>query len=59
MGGQKIEAAEAQTWGLIDRIVPEQSLIDTARGLAADTLAATPEHLAAIKRMCGTNQGSR
>lgn len=59
MAGQKIEAAEAQGWGLIDRIVPEQSLIDTARALAADTLAATPDHLAAIKRMCGTNQGAR
>jgi len=51
MAGQKIEADEALTWGLIDRIVPPDNLIETARTLAADVIAAKPGHAAAIKAM--------
>lgn len=51
MGGAKIEAAEAMAWGLIDRIEPAENLIAAARLLAADCLAAKPEHVAAIKMM--------
>ena len=53
MAGQKIEADEALSWGLIDRIVPAEALLDTARALAADVLAAKPGHAAAIKAMLG------
>lgn len=53
MAGQKIEADEALSWGLIDRIVPAEALMDTARALAADVLAAKPGHAAAIKAMLG------
>ena len=53
MGGAKIEADEALGWGLIDRIVEPASLLDSARALAADTLAAKPGHAAAIKRLIG------
>lgn len=53
MGGAKIEADEALAWGLIDRIVEPASLLDSARTLAADTLAAKPGHAAAIKRLIG------
>lgn len=53
MAGQKIEADEALSWGLIDRIVPVEALMDTARALAADVLAAKPGHAAAIKAMLG------
>lgn len=53
MGGAKIEADEALAWGLIDRIVEPQGLMETARALAADTLAAKPGHAAAIKRLIG------
>ena len=53
MGGAKIEADEALAWGLIDRIVEPQGLLDAARALAADTLAAKPGHAAAIKRLIG------
>lgn len=52
MAGQKIDAAEALNWGLIDRIVAPGALLDTAIGLAADCLAASPEHVMAIKKMC-------
>ncbi len=51
MAGQKIEADEALAWGLIDRILPGEALMDTARTLATDVLAAKPGHAAAIKAM--------
>jgi enoyl-CoA hydratase/carnithine racemase len=51
MGGAKIDAAEALAWGLIDRIVAPEALTESAQTLVADTLAATPAHAAAIKRL--------
>ncbi len=51
LAGQRIGAQEALSWGLIDRIVPPETLLDTARALCADTLAAAPAHAAAIKAM--------
>lgn len=53
MGGARIEAPEALAWGLIDRILPEADLQDAALALAADALAATPAHVAAIKALHG------
>ena len=53
MAGAKVEADEALAMGLIDRIVPGEALMDTARALAADVLAAKPGHAAAIKAMIG------
>lgn len=52
MGGQKITAAEAYQFGLIDRIVDPDDLIPTARTLVADSLAADPEIASGIARMC-------
>ncbi|MCE8007181.1 enoyl-CoA hydratase/isomerase family protein [Aestuariivita sp.] len=52
MGGQKLTTEEALQFGLIDRIVEPDALIDTARDLAADTRAARPEIAHGIKRMC-------
>ncbi len=52
MAGQKISTDEALSWGLFDRIVEPDDLLSTARDLAADTLAATPEHVAGIKGLC-------
>jgi len=51
MAGEKIDAVEAQAWGLIDRVAAAEGLMDVARGLVADSVAARPEHAAAIKRM--------
>lgn len=51
MAGQKIGADEALAWGLIDRIAAPEALADTAAALAADALAATPDHVAGIKRL--------
>jgi enoyl-CoA hydratase/carnithine racemase len=51
MAGARVEATEALAWGLVDRITDRATLLDTARTLAADTLAASAAHAAAIKRM--------
>jgi enoyl-CoA hydratase/carnithine racemase len=51
MAGARIEADEALAWGLVDRLVAPDALLDVARGLAADAMAAKPGHAGAIKRM--------
>ena len=51
MAGQKIGADEALSWGMIDRIAAPEALAGTAAALAADALAATPDHVAGIKRL--------
>ncbi|MCX7643849.1 MAG: enoyl-CoA hydratase/isomerase family protein [Rhodobacteraceae bacterium] len=50
MAGARITTEEALAWGLVDRIAPAERLPETAADLAADALAAPPDHLAAIKR---------
>lgn len=49
LAGQKIDAATAQDWGLLDRIVDGDHLMEEARALAADALAADAAQIAAIK----------
>lgn len=51
MAGQKIDATDALSWGLIDGIAEDGALMDDAALLAADCMAAAPDHVAAIKRM--------
>jgi enoyl-CoA hydratase len=51
MGGAKIEAEEALSWGLIERIVEPEGVMAAARALAGDVLAAKAGHAAAIKAM--------
>lgn len=58
LAGQRIAADEALAWGLIDRIVPAETLIETAKALAADALNADQSHVTALKRMTlGANTG--
>lgn len=47
MAGQRIDAALALDWGLVDRI--DEDPVALARDLAADCLAASPELVMAIK----------
>ncbi|MFW8593664.1 enoyl-CoA hydratase/isomerase family protein [Cribrihabitans neustonicus] len=51
--GQKITAEEAYAYGLIDRIVEPEALMETAEALLADSLAAEPETARAILKACG------
>lgn len=52
MGGAKITAEEALRFGLVDRIVAREALMDEVEALAGDTLAARPEIAAGIKALC-------
>jgi enoyl-CoA hydratase/carnithine racemase len=51
MGGQKIMAEEALAFGLIDRIVAPDALMDQAREISDHVLAAKPEIISGIKAM--------
>lgn len=51
MAGAKVTAEDALAWGLLDQITAPETLLPLARVLAADALAATPAHVAAIKAM--------
>lgn len=51
MAGARIDATEALSWGLIDRITPPEALMNEARSLCADAMAASADHVAAIKRL--------
>lgn len=58
MGGQKITADEALSFGLIDRIVPDTDLMGHARALVADTVAAKPDIATGIRDMCAVTPKS-
>ncbi len=47
MAGQKIEAAEALSWGLFDRL--SEDVMGEAAALAGDALSAKASHIAGIK----------
>lgn len=51
MAGQKITAEEALSWGLIDRLVAPDTLMDTVEQLAADSTSADAAHVHAIKAL--------
>ncbi|MEM6758058.1 MAG: enoyl-CoA hydratase/isomerase family protein [Pseudomonadota bacterium] len=56
MAGQKVPVEEAHSFGLIDEIVADGDVVARARDLAADTLAAAPNHARAIKAFFETSQ---
>ena len=49
MGGQKITADEALSFGLVDRLVEVDNLMSMVREIATDALEAKPSHIAGIK----------
>jgi len=52
MGGQKITAADALMFGLVDRLVEAPDLMEEARSICADTIAAPNDIAQTIKEMC-------
>jgi enoyl-CoA hydratase len=52
MGGQKLTADEAYQFGLIDRIVAPEDLMNVARELTEPSCAADPEIAVKIARLC-------
>jgi enoyl-CoA hydratase/carnithine racemase len=53
MAGQKITAQEAQDWGLVDRVVEDDALLEITQALGQDVLGADVAHVAGIERMIG------
>jgi enoyl-CoA hydratase/carnithine racemase len=51
MAGQKIEAPEALSWGLVDRLVEGEALQQAVIDLSADARGASAGHVAGIKAM--------
>ncbi|MBB3994326.1 enoyl-CoA hydratase/carnithine racemase [Sulfitobacter undariae] len=52
MGGQKITATEALMFGLVDRLVEAEDLMEAAHSICADTIAAPQDIARTIKAMC-------
>ena len=53
MAGQKIDAAKALAWGLVDRVAGPAELDREVAALVADALEASAAHVAGIKRLVG------
>ncbi|KGJ03370.1 short chain enoyl-CoA hydratase /Enoyl-CoA hydratase [Paracoccus halophilus] len=53
MGGQRIAADEALAWGLVDRLVAPEALMQDAAALAGDACGADARHVEAIKSLIG------
>lgn len=51
MTGRRMGAAEAASWGLVNRVVPLPALMDSAQELAAQIVAAAPLPIAALKQV--------
>lgn len=53
MGGARIKADEALEWGLVDRLVAPDSLMDEARAICLAATEAPEGHVAAMKAAIG------
>jgi len=51
LSGNFFTAADAASWGLVNRVVPDGELMTAARALAADIAANDPVHVARMKRV--------
>jgi enoyl-CoA hydratase len=51
LSGNYVDAATAEAWGLVNRVVPEDALLDTARQLARDMLSSDRSAMLDVKRM--------
>ena len=51
LAGARIGAERALEWGLVNRVVPRDALMDETRAQCADVLAATADHSRAIKAL--------
>jgi enoyl-CoA hydratase/carnithine racemase len=55
--GRQIDAGEAYRMGLIDRLVPPEALMETARNLAETISSNAPLAVRAVKRALGESHG--
>ncbi|BDY03891.1 crotonobetainyl-CoA hydratase [Ferrimonas sp. YFM] len=54
MTGRRMDAEEALRWGVVNRVVPVDQLMDSARELAAQIAQSAPLAVAALKEVCRT-----
>ena len=52
MAGQKIDAGQALSFGLLDEVATDGDVLVRAHALAADVVAADPAHAQAINALC-------
>ena len=55
--GRFFDAQEALAWGLVNRVVPPERLLEEAQALARQMLANVPEGVVAYKRLLDTEAG--
>ncbi len=55
--GRRMAAAEAQQWGLVNAVVPAESLLDRARLYAQTIIQAAPLSIAAVKEVTRATAG--
>ena len=55
--GRAMDPAEAERWGLVNRVVEPAALLDAARELADRVLAAAPLSIAAVKAVVAATEG--
>lgn len=51
LSGNFLDAATAERWGLVNRVVPANELLMTAKALARDIASADPDFIAAYKKL--------
>jgi len=56
--GNFLGAAQAEAWGLVNRVVPPSELLPAARKLAEDMLSVVPEMLVAYKKLIDDGYGA-
>ncbi len=49
--GNFVDAAQAERWGLVNRVVPPEELLPSCRALAADMMSCLPEMVSAYKAL--------
>jgi crotonobetainyl-CoA hydratase len=57
-GGRRLSAAEAESWGIVNRVVPIAELMTSARQLAADICLSAPLSVAAVLELNRTLEHS-
>jgi enoyl-CoA hydratase len=56
LGGEPIDAQTAYAWGLVEKVVPAESLLDEAKTIAAGFAAQSPHAVAVIREVARTTR---
>ena len=56
LGGDFIDAATAYDWGLVEKVVPRDELLDAASGIAASFAARSPHAIAVVRELARTTR---